>query len=217
MLSDYAAFAASPYTTHAGAFHPSTARRPTAGWLAMRDAYRPCTEQTSPPFMRAFPTAPPLARSRAVGTTRPDRIAPTACGKSPRATGVCSPSLRWRSRSPRPIGNSQGSASLLTCCSVALSCLAATRRWDSRRSSPRARAIVSSVQWHTRRPAAKTRTFVLRWRTPIVRSRWMFDRTTRLKLLSAYYLGMPFSIIASIVAAGLRRGATVCVMAKSRA
>ena len=57
MLSDNAAFAASPYATHAGAFQPGTARRPTAGWLAIRDAYSPCTEQTSPPFMRAFPTA----------------------------------------------------------------------------------------------------------------------------------------------------------------
>ena len=115
MLSDYAAFAASPYTTHAGAFQPSTARRPTASWLAMRDAYSPCTEQTSPLFMRAFLTAPPSARSRAAGTTRRARIARTACGKSPRATGGCWPSLRWHSRSPRPIGNSRASASLLTC------------------------------------------------------------------------------------------------------
>ncbi len=102
MLSDNAAFAASPCTTHAGAFQPSTARRPTAGWLAMRDACCPCTEQPSPQFMRAFPMARPSARSRVAGTTRRDPIAPTACGRSPRATGVCSLSLRWHSTQSTP-------------------------------------------------------------------------------------------------------------------
>ncbi len=44
----------------------------------------------------------------------------------------------------------------------------------------------------------------------------LFDRTTRFKLLAAYYLGMPPAIVGSIAAAALRSGATVCVMAKSR-
>jgi SAM-dependent methyltransferase len=45
----------------------------------------------------------------------------------------------------------------------------------------------------------------------------LFDRSTRFKLLAGYYLGMPFAIVGSIAAAALRCGATVCVMAKSRA
>jgi hypothetical protein len=44
----------------------------------------------------------------------------------------------------------------------------------------------------------------------------LFDRATRIKLLAAYYLGMPPAIVGSIAAAALRRGATVCVMARSR-
>ena len=98
MLSDGAAFAASTYATHAGAFQPRMARRPTARWLAMRDACSPMHRTDIAPNSCALSSRrAPSARSRVAGTTRRARIAPTACGRSPRATGACWRSLRWRS------------------------------------------------------------------------------------------------------------------------
>jgi len=55
MLSDSAAFAASTYATRAGAFQPSTSRRPTAGWLAMRDACSPMHRTAIDPIHARFP------------------------------------------------------------------------------------------------------------------------------------------------------------------
>ena len=42
-----------------------------------------------------------------------------------------------------------------------------------------------------------------------------FDRMTCIKMLATYYLGMPIAVVMSIIAALLRNGASVCVMAEA--
>ena len=120
MLSDSAAFAASPYATHDGAFQPSTCAASDGGLACNARRLSPMHRTDHRSNSRALsPWRVASARSRVAGTTRRDRIAHTACGRSHRATGACSRSLRWRSRSPRPIGSSRQCASSPTCCSVA--------------------------------------------------------------------------------------------------
>ena len=120
MLSDSAAFAASPYATHDGVFQRRTARRPTAGWLAMRDACLPCTEQPSPHFMRAFPMAcriGSLARRWYYTPAIASRVQRAADlpGRPAPAGGVCAGAHAVHAA----IASSRPCASLPTCCSTA--------------------------------------------------------------------------------------------------
>ena len=134
IVSDSTALPLSAHTEDEVIFRHSTARSPTARWIPMREASRPCTNPQSSRFKRACPLRWRVPGSPGAGTTRRARVAPTASARFRPVTAACSRSSRAASATMPPIAISPAFANTPTCCSSECSPAAATWPWDSRRS-----------------------------------------------------------------------------------